>query len=112
MGLPWSSRDSAVQMVTSLASRVLAEPSGCLPARPATSEVRMGTPVPSMPRYMVGATWPAGLHASAFVSGDLGTQRFGGPFYLTGAYLYPCQFAQQTAALDKAHQRCRAAGHA
>src|SRR5260370_352243 len=45
-------------MVTSLASRVLAEPSACLPARSATSWVRIGTPVPSIPRYMVGATSP------------------------------------------------------
>src|ERR1019366_3604169 len=52
------------------------------------------------------------FHAVVFFSGDLGTQRFGCPFHLTGAYLYPCQFAQQTAALDKTHQRCRAAGHA
>src|SRR5437660_20976 len=50
--------DSAVQMVTSLASRVLAEPSACLPARSATSWARIGTPVPSIPRYMVGATSP------------------------------------------------------
>ena len=57
-GLPSSSRDSAVHTVTSLASRVLAELSGCLPARPATSEGRIGTPVPSISRYMVGATSP------------------------------------------------------
>jgi hypothetical protein len=31
-----------------------------------------------------------------FVRGDLGSQRFGSPFHLTGAYLYPRQFAQQT----------------
>jgi hypothetical protein len=31
---------------------------GCLPARPAISEGRIGTPVPSIPRYMVGATSP------------------------------------------------------
>lgn len=31
---------------------------GLLPARPATSAVRMGTPVPSMPKYIVGATSP------------------------------------------------------
>ena len=33
-GSPSSSRDSAVHTVTTLASRVFAEPSGCLPARP------------------------------------------------------------------------------
>ena len=42
-------------MVASLTSRVLAEPSGCLPRRPSTSAGRTGTPVPSSPRYMVGA---------------------------------------------------------
>lgn len=57
-GLPSSSRDSALHTVTTLASRVFAEPSGCLPARPAISAVRIGTPVPSIPRYMVGATSP------------------------------------------------------
>src|SRR5260370_24247619 len=36
-------------MVTSLASRVLAEPSACLPARSAISSLRIGTPVPSIP---------------------------------------------------------------
>ena len=45
---------SAVHTVTSLASRVLEEPSGCLPGRPSRSEGRAGTPVPSMPTYMVG----------------------------------------------------------
>ena len=71
MGLPWLSRDSAVQMGTALASRVFAEPSGCLPARSATLELRMGTPVPSMPRYLVGAVSPAGsppLCSSAAIS--------------------------------------------
>ena len=47
-----------------------------------------------------------------FVYGDLDAQRFGGPFHLTGAYLYSRQFAQQIAAFDKAHQSRRAAGHA
>src|SRR5664279_2348774 len=41
-GLPSSSRDSAVHTVTTLASRVLAEPSGCLPARPAEVAGRAG----------------------------------------------------------------------
>jgi hypothetical protein len=52
------------------------------------------------------------FHAIVFVYGDLGAQRFGGPFHLTGAYLYSRQFAQQIAAFDKAHQSRRAAGHA
>ena len=47
--------DSAVQTVTSLTSRVRAEPSFCLPLRPAVSLLRTGTPVPSTPRYIVGA---------------------------------------------------------
>ena len=71
LGFPWSSRDSAVQRVTTLASRVFAEPSGCLPARSTTSELRMGTPVPSSPRYTVGATSPVGstqLCSSAAIS--------------------------------------------
>ena len=41
--------------LTSLTSRVLAEPSGCLPRRPSTSAGRTGMPVPSSPRYTVGA---------------------------------------------------------
>ena len=59
-----------------------------------------------MPRYIVGATSPVGSTQLCSSSGDLGTQRFGGPFHLTGAYLYSRQFAQQIAAFDKAHQRC------
>ncbi len=55
-GVPSSSRPSALQTVTSLTSRVLAEPSGCLSARPTNSSLRTGTPVPSIPRYSVGAT--------------------------------------------------------
>ena len=35
------------QMRRSFASRVLAVPSSCLPARPASSDFRIGTPVPS-----------------------------------------------------------------
>ena len=61
---------------------------------------------------MVGSHVAGRFHAVVFVYGDLGAQRFGGPFHLTGAYLYSRQFAQQIAALDKAHQRRRAAGHA
>ena len=41
--------------MASLTSRVLAEPSGCLPRRPSTSAGRTGTPLPSNPRYIVGA---------------------------------------------------------
>ena len=54
-GTPSSSRPSALQTVTSLTSRVRAVPSACLPARPSSSAGRRGTPVPSMPRYIVGA---------------------------------------------------------
>ncbi|PJB46578.1 MAG: hypothetical protein CO108_05560 [Deltaproteobacteria bacterium CG_4_9_14_3_um_filter_63_12] len=47
----WSlSRPSALQTVTSLTSRVFAEPSSGLPARPSVSLLRIGMPVPSMPR--------------------------------------------------------------
>ena len=66
-----ASRPSAVQTVTSLTSRVLAEPSGCLPARPASSAARMGMPVPSMPRYIVGtggASGPMTLRSSRAIS--------------------------------------------
>ena len=49
-GRPAALRFSAVQYVTSFDSRVLARPSGCLPARPAVSAGRIGTPEPSMPR--------------------------------------------------------------
>jgi len=40
----------ALHTATSLASRVLADPSGCLPLRPWVSLLRTGTPVPSRPR--------------------------------------------------------------
>lgn len=53
--MPAASRPSALHTVTSLTSRVPAEPSGCLPARPVSSAARIGMPVPSMPRYIVGA---------------------------------------------------------
>src|SRR2546426_695747 len=53
MGVPSSSRASALQMVQSFTSPVLADPSGCLPIRPASSSARKGIPVPSMPRYKV-----------------------------------------------------------
>ena len=42
-----------IPSVTSLTSRVLEDPSGCLPARPSVSPGRTGTPVPSMPRTIV-----------------------------------------------------------
>ena len=48
-GDPSLSRPSADQTVTSFTSRVLAEPSACLPTRPAVSDLRIGTPVPSSP---------------------------------------------------------------
>ena len=53
-GRPSASHPSAVHAVASSTSRVLAEPSGCLPQRPATSIGRTCTPVPSSPRYIVG----------------------------------------------------------
>ena len=49
-GTPSLSRPCALQTVTSLTSRVFAEPSSCLPARPSVSLLRIGMPVPSMPR--------------------------------------------------------------
>ena len=39
--MPSSSRPSALHTVHSLTSRVLAGPSGCLPARPSRSDARM-----------------------------------------------------------------------
>jgi hypothetical protein len=75
MGLPSLSRDSAVQTVTSLASHVFEEPSVCLPARPMTSWVHIGTPVPSIPRYM-GSHFACLVHQLLFRLGDLGSQRF------------------------------------
>ncbi len=47
-GVPSSSRPSALQTTHSVTSRVLDAPSGCVPARPTSSEARIGTPVPSM----------------------------------------------------------------
>src|SRR6266550_2786514 len=53
MGIPSSSIDSALQIVQSFTSPVLADPSGCLPVRATSSSARKGIPVPSMPRYKV-----------------------------------------------------------
>src|SRR5512134_1028704 len=77
-GVPSLSRPSAVQTVTSLTSRVLAEPSGCLPTRPSSSQRRIGTPVPSMPRYTVGAAGGSTFEQLAFIGGDLAAERFCG----------------------------------
>ncbi len=54
-GAPSAPVRSADHTTASFASRVLAEPSGCLPLRPRVSSSRTGTPVPSRPRYSVGA---------------------------------------------------------
>ena len=69
--MPAASRLAAVHTVTSLTSRVPAEPSGCLPARPMSSAARIGMPVPSMPRYIVGAGGASGsttLRSSCAIS--------------------------------------------
>ena len=59
-----SSRPSAVHSTITLPSRVRAEPSICLPARPATSCGRIGTSVPSVPRYIVEAEGSSGANTS------------------------------------------------
>ncbi len=64
-------------------SRVLAEPSGCLPPRPSTSVGRTGTPLPSSPRYIVGRGGD-GFGHSAFVGGDRTSQGFGAALDLLG----------------------------
>ncbi len=64
--MPSESRPSAVQTVTNLTLRVLADPSGCLPARPASSAFLIGMPVPSTLRYIVGAEAGSGLPCGPF----------------------------------------------
>jgi hypothetical protein len=51
------------------------------------------------------------LHATAFVVGDFGAQRFGGSFHLLDTDFDSRQLVEQRAAFRKAHQRRRAAGH-
>ena len=99
-------------MVTSLASRGFGGAIGLFASAAGNLGGAHGNARTVQAQIHGGSHFAGWFHTSVFVSGDLGAQRFGGTFYLTGAYLYPCQFAQQTAALDKAHQRCRAAGHA
>jgi hypothetical protein len=61
---------------------------------------------------MVGGHFAHLFHATAFVGGDLGSQRFGGAFHLFDTYFHSCQLAQQGATLLKAYQRRRTARHA
>ena len=114
-GMPFSSRVSALRRVTSLTSRVLAEPSGCLPARPTNSGLRTGTPVPSIPRYSVGGTgsWAGGWrHHRLLVLGDLPAQRLGLAFDLLGRHLDAGQFSKQLVAFLKADYRAHTPDHA
>ncbi len=54
----------AMYTTASLASPVSGAPSSCLPATPATSSLRIGTPVPSMERYMRGSSGLASTTSS------------------------------------------------
>ena len=101
-GRPALSRPSAVHRVASLTSRVLAEPSGCLPRRPSTSVGRTGTPVPSSPRYMVGGGLGTVFGHIAFVVGDLTSQGFGGALDLLGLDAHRGQFPQRVAGRGEA----------
>ena len=47
-------------MAQTVISRVFALPSAPVPGRPASSSRRLGTPVPSRPRYIVGGRGLAG----------------------------------------------------
>ena len=111
--MPSASRPSALHTVHSLTSRVLAVPSGCLPGRPASSAARIGTPVPSRPRYSVGATGAAGgSDHAALVVGDLAPERLGGALDVLGRHVHAGQLAQQGVALREADHRADLPHHA
>ena len=63
------------------------------------------------PEIHGGSHFADSFHATAFVNGNLGAECLGGPLDLTGTHFYSRQFVQQGAALFKAHQGRRTAGH-
>ena len=86
-----------------------AEPSGCLPGRPAVSLARTGPPVPSTPRYAVGAGGGAGA------GGQLAAEGLGGALHRLGAHAHAGQLVEQAAGLREADEgggRAGQAGHA
>src|SRR3990167_8098373 len=68
-GTPSSSHPSALQTVHSFTSRVLEEPSACLPGLPSNSSLRIGTPVPSVAKVHRGR--------DLGILGSLDTERLG-----------------------------------
>ncbi len=99
--MPSASRPSAVQTVTSLTSRVLAEPSGCLPC--ATLELggahRDAGAVHAQVHRRRGGR--LGLDDVALVPGDLASQRLGRALDLLGVDRDAGQLVQQLAASSK-----------
>ena len=89
-------------MVASLTSRVLAEPSGCLPRRPSTSAGRTGTPGTVQPQVHGRRGAGDGFGHIAFVGGDLTSQGFGGALDLLGLDAHRGQFPQQAAGRGEA----------
>ena len=59
-----------------------------------------------------GNDYAHSFHAAAFVVGDFGAQRFGGPLHLADADLHSRQLVQQRTTLLEAPQYRRAACHA
>jgi hypothetical protein len=72
----------------------------------------MGTPSAIQAQIHGGGHFAHPFNVLAFIHGDLGPQRFGGPFHLLDTDFHARQFMQQRTALLEAHQRCRAGSHA
>src|SRR6266568_7696047 len=106
MGIPSSSSDSALHIVQSFTSPVLADPSGCLPVRATSSSARKGIPVPSMPRYKVCGreTASRGFGVHTFIFGDLFSQSFCSSLHLLGLHSHACQFGQQRTSFLETYQ--------
>ncbi len=111
-GAPSAPVRSADHTTASFASRVFAEPSGCLPARPSVSAPRTGTPVPSRPRYNVGAGGGPGRDPVPFVRRDLAAERLGAALHRLGVDVQARQLVQQGTGRGEAHLARRAADHA
>ena len=77
--------------------------------------MRIGTPVPSMPRYIVGATGSSGgrwLDHAPLVLGDLAPERLGGTLDVLGRHVHAGQLPQQLVALLEADHRADPPNHA
>ncbi len=112
-GLVFLIARSAVHMATTLASLSVGgnHPAACQ-CRPATTAARIGTPVPSIPRYMVDFTaliGPTQLRSSSAISAPNVSAARSTCLTLTSDSRQLVRL--QRAAFRKAHQGRRAAGH-